>query len=120
MNLIDVMFGEYTIFVLYAYECFATNTAIIDDFTEVENISLSQQISLFPNPAQNEINLEIEGMINGDAQVVVMDIQGRERWRQRLAEGNNSIDVNLFAEGMYFFKIQVNDKFITKRVLVHK
>lgn len=120
MNLEDAMFGEYIITVMDANGCSATNIVLIDDFTDVEDISLSKQISLFPNPAQSKIYLNIEDINDNNAHVIIMDIGGREISKQVLTQGNNRIDTSSFTKGMYFFKILIDGRFITKKVLINK
>jgi hypothetical protein len=117
----ELVFGEYILVATDVNGCFVTTTAIfVDDLTDIIDISLSSEISLFPNPARDEVNLRIEDMDNNDAQVIVMDTRGREISRQGLLEGNNRINTSLFAEGIYFFRVQIGERFIVKKVVVRK
>jgi len=92
------------------------NTNIIDDFVYLEN---------YPNPFNPKTTISIEIEFQGKAVVEILDMNGR--WIQTLYEGYfNSGTMKLVwdgssrASGIYFVKVQVDDKVRTKKIILLK
>ena len=84
--------------------CVAVNNVGIDE--------ISSNISLFPNPTNDFITLDIEGY-NGSFNVEIYDLQGR------LLETTKSKTVSLkkYSKGLYVFRVSYGDKTEEVRVL---
>ena len=76
----------------------STSTVGINEIT-------SSNISLYPNPTNNGITLDIEGY-NGSVNVEVYDLQGR------LLETttNTTVSMHEYAKGIYVFKVAYGDR----------
>ncbi|MGK0387653.1 MAG: hypothetical protein ACI94Y_000379 [Maribacter sp.] len=121
MNPTGLPASSYRVFVTDANGNTAESILIeIEALVDVVDLTLLSYISLFPNPAQDEINLEIKDMDSNDTQVIIIDARGREISRQGLLEGNNRINTSLLAEGVYFFRVQIGERFVVKKVVVRK
>ena len=74
-------------------------------FTSTTNIENSNNISLYPNPTESSITINIEGC-NGLVNVEVYDLQGR------LLETttNSTISMEEYAKGIYVFKVAYGDR----------
>ena len=64
-------------------------------------------ISLYPNPANNVLNIALQGSdVN---EVVVIDIYGKTVARTTVAEGNNALNISALPAGMYFVQLRANN-----------
>ena len=79
--------------------------------TGIEELNLSQTLSVYPNPAADEIN--IAGQLNGNVEISLIDQTGRVVLTQHAASvaGNISEKVNVagFTSGLYLLKVAGNN-----------
>lgn len=69
---------------------------------KVNNNQAGAQVSLFPNPTQDWVNIEIKGALQADANVVIYDALGRMMYSKAINEnGILKIDVSNYARGLY-------------------
>jgi hypothetical protein len=61
-------------------------------------------ISLYPNPANNVLNIALQGTEVNEA--VVIDIYGKTVARTAVAEGNNTLNISALPAGMYFVQLR--------------
>ena len=64
-------------------------------------------ISLYPNPANNVLNIALQGTEVNEA--VVIDIYGKTVARTTVSEGNNTLDISALPAGMYFVQLRANN-----------
>ena len=84
------------------------NNAAVDE-TEV------QEITLFPNPASDKINIKAEGLQN----VAVYDMMGQKIASKLTTSDDFEMDVNNFKSGLYLFVVQLkNGKTATRSVII--
>lgn len=68
---------------------------------------LNNQISLFPNPSNNELNIDIRNNIRIQPQAVVYDVLGRSS--VITLNDTNLIDISKFATGIYYLELTTQD-----------
>ena len=95
--------GSYAVVVSNGNNCSDTSSCIL-----INNVAIAENaanISLYPNPTNNLIKLDIEGY-NGYVNVEVYDLQGR------LLETttNTIISMGEYAKGIYVFKVAYGDR----------
>ena len=79
------------------------------------NDTILQQISIFPNPTENIINIISPMAID---MVTIYDVRGREVYRESFThQGSYQIDMSDLDTAMYFVKIDTQDGSITRRVV---
>ena len=110
----------------YFYRAYITNEAgtaygAVETFTLsslAEEIAGALQVSLYPNPAQENATLEINGL-NEEAKVVVSDLQGRILSQEAISAGETHYTINLsnMASGVYYIRI-VTDKAVSTQKLI--
>ena len=84
------------------------NNAAVDE-TEV------QEITLFPNPASDKINIKAEGLQN----VAVYDMMGQKIASKLTTSDDFEMDVNNLKSGLYLFVVQLkNGKTATRSVII--
>ena len=64
-------------------------------------------ISLYPNPANNVLNITLQGTELNEA--VVIDIYGKTVARTTVSEGNNTLNISALPAGMYFVQLRANN-----------
>ncbi|MCH8556130.1 MAG: T9SS type A sorting domain-containing protein, partial [Schleiferiaceae bacterium] len=86
-----------------------------------ETIGLSNQSRVFPNPARQIINFEIDATVSGQMLVEVLDLHGR------VVSGNTtnvfgkttvSLDVEQLSSGTYFVRATVDGNIAIHKILI--
>ncbi|WP_417856546.1 T9SS type A sorting domain-containing protein [Xanthomarina gelatinilytica] len=88
---------------IYSSDC--SNLSIIDQ-------ELSGQITIFPNPVKNVLNIESKGTIN---LIQIFDLNGKLVFEQKTF--NSKLDLSHLNQGMYFLKISDNLNINTKLII---
>jgi len=88
------------------------------------NFKLSNfKLSLAPNPATTEVTIFSEKELEADGELTVLDAQGRLRWRQSVATGQQQWHLDLdsrWQSGVYFATLRSGGQATTKRLVVSK
>ena len=73
------------------------------------SIDLAEEstISLYPNPANDVLNIALQGTEVNEA--VVIDIYGKTVARTTVSEGNNTLDISALPAGMYFVQLRADN-----------
>jgi len=90
----------------------AGDTMSIDSgtvFAGINNITAEQHdnVNLYPNPAQNEVNLAVTGQFEA-AKVEVYDITGRVVGRYTMNNNSLTINTQAYNSGIYLYKLLDN------------
>ncbi len=90
-----------------------------DCFLDVgfKEINLENEISLFPNPFEMNINIKSEVFKNSKSVVCVKDILGRELYRNETSFLSQSIDLSFLTKGVYIFTINVEGHLLVKKII---
>lgn len=80
-----------------------------------ENLS-NNQVTLFPNPADDFVHLAFKNTVEAPVAIKVMDINGRKIADISLEK--EPIDIRHLAAGVYFLKIEFTDKLMIKKLIV--
>lgn len=82
-----------------------------------ENVNIDNW-SIYPNPAQGKIHVHIPTSLT--AQLTLVDVHGRTIYQQRIAQGSESVqvDVENLAKGVYFVQLTSDNEISTKKVTV--
>jgi hypothetical protein len=86
----------------------------------VEDVNLSQKISVMPNPVSDVLTIQFNG-IEGDVTVEMMNIQGQMVHSDRYMNVNGAsktINVSSLKKGMYIVKFITNSDIATKQIIV--
>ena len=88
----------------------ATYTATFEACTTgIDEATSNVSMSLYPNPANNNVKLSIAG-VNGNVKCTVLDMSGRVVYSQSInAEEGTTINVSNFAKGAYFVRVTNNE-----------
>ena len=105
---------------------FTKSTELISDNADLNvNHNLDNEaITLFPNPAQSELNITLSNYVGQQADLVVMNQVGAIVDRRTIAALPDSplnINVSTYTNGLYFLRVQVaGGEFVTKKFMVQK
>jgi Bacterial Ig domain/Secretion system C-terminal sorting domain/Bacterial pre-peptidase C-terminal domain len=86
------------------------------------DVVLLEQLSLFPNPATNEVNVQFVGTQSGDYNVSLFNATGKTILAQKVTfnEGNNnaSFDVSTLPRGLYVVKVSNGAESFSQKVII--
>ncbi|GEM_PF-5972669 len=85
-------------------------------FNKYQTSDLISQISVFPNPTSDFINLEL----NEDAQLTIYSNLGKLIKSQELVNGENTLDVSFLNSGVYIIVISSADDSQSSRLIIER
>ncbi len=89
--------------------------------TGVSELSDDNRISIFPNPADDELSFQVSKNNNKPAHINMYDAFGKLVWDKSITDDAVTISIKNFAAGLYFVKIRGADFTVSKKVcVVHK
>jgi plastocyanin len=98
---------------------FGTITVVADGSLTTQGFLLSENVSLYPNPAKGVFYLELENNFSNKLSISIYNTLGQEV--KNLQTGFNPdepINISELNSGMYFVKISEGDNSVTKRLIV--
>ncbi|NJM78428.1 MAG: T9SS type A sorting domain-containing protein [Flavobacterium sp.] len=82
-----------------------------------DNVKPSNNLSVYPNPADNELYFERNNEFNGNIDVVIYDMQGRMVANKVLENNESKINIESLLKGIYFVKISSEEYVGTKKII---
>jgi hypothetical protein len=93
-----------------------------NSFTGVEDNKMEMNLSTYPNPAGEKLNLSIGRDIQGSVKITLSDLLGRTVRSQEVMDlKTNSIytiDVSDLKEGIYMLKVSSEKGSTTRKIIV--
>jgi|GEM_PF-1466303 len=87
-------------------------------YTRIGNVSLEEQLLLYPNPVQDQLHIEGEFLKPGENFLVrISDYSGRIIMEDNI--NGNTLDVSHFSSGLYFLTIQSEAGSYTGKIMKH-
>lgn len=87
-------------------------------------VTAEDNLSVYPNPANNVLNIEYNFRNNTNATVVITDILGKVTVKKELGSnlGNNPVpvDITSLSNGLYMLQLSVGDTRLTSKFSVQK
>lgn len=85
----------------------------------IDEVTLSEHISIYPNPTKNILNITTPSNLQLDI-ATIFDVRGRQVITKNLNSTNslNTIDVTQLQAGVYFIKIDLENVSTTKKFIV--
>ena len=89
-----------------------TQTVVIQLVNTANQLTVADNISVFPNPSNGQYTVTIDGLTK-DLTLKIVDVQGRtlREWQHAKPTPNftQTIDISSFAAGVYFLQVQTTD-----------
>ncbi len=97
--------------------CSGTANVIVNvsPCTGIEENTNAIYFSIFPNPSNSIINVELKN--SSDLQI--MDVLGKILLESKLQNGNNSVNIFHLSNGVYYFKIKQGEAMSIKKIIKH-
>lgn len=84
-------------------------------FTDIPDISLSDQISIYPNPAENLIEVNLNAIKSKPVLLRIYNYNGVLLEKKTATKSAERINLRNYPPGIYFLKIPIDDQVITKK-----
>jgi hypothetical protein len=84
------------------------------------NTNESVFFSLYPNPSPGLFNLEISGVGESRANIVVYDMYGRVVYSKQEAQLKEQIDLSTRQTGIYFLQVTVGNEMFTEKLVIRE
>jgi hypothetical protein len=81
---------------------------VMVDISSIKRTNATYAVQLSPNPAQEELAVQISGIGKYPLQAIIVDVHGRVLRSQQLTKDNTLLRVSDLPKGMYF--LQVSDQ----------
>ena len=94
---------------------------ISHDEVEMKNEGINYLV--YPNPANDNLNIEFTFVENGSGKIEITDVTGRTILSTPIYNGiegdtvSNSININEYKAGVYFIKLELNGQLYTQKVI---
>jgi hypothetical protein len=78
--------------------------------------------AIFPNPASAELNIQWDGLLEGNADISITDLTGRVVLTAKAVGSGNAANVNVSSvkEGIYLLTINTADNHFTEKITIQK
>lgn len=86
------------------------------NYTVVNDVKIENQISVYPNPATNQITFNLKGVV-GENFIELFDTQGN-LVKSQYVDNNKMISVASLRSGLYFYRILNNKEYYQGRFIV--
>lgn len=93
------------------------NINIVKTTSTEEKVYLTPQVLVYPNPASDEVNIQ-SFESNEFTGWAILDITGKTVLSKQETGSKISINVSRLSEGMYMLRLHINDKIVTKKLVL--
>ena len=89
--------------------------------TSIEEVpDNTYKICVYPNPAIDLININIQSVDKSSFKVELIDLQGKRLFYQNINSNNKTLDLKQFDSSIYFLKVYTNDNKLLKAYKITK
>lgn len=91
----------------------------------IENLNSPAQLSIFPNPASDMLNINLEMAFTHNVTIAIYDIVGKVVYTKEMGnlppgQSKQSININHLNDGVYFVNTTIGENTITSKLIVRK
>jgi hypothetical protein len=94
---------------------------VVEGVSAISELSIINNISIWPNPANENINIEITLQESENINISIYDISGKEVLQKVSSRSDYhliNLDVSDFSKGIYFVKAVADDSIINERIVI--
>jgi hypothetical protein len=115
------MNGNYTVEVFNSFGCSTTSTITTVNDVGIEELGALSLVNVYPNPASENVTIELNISKAMDVQIRLMNITGQVIWSENEAQlsgvSSKTIDLKTIAAGMYQLQISTNEGVLNKKII---
>lgn len=89
------------------------------EWVSVEEPELSEQLSIYPNPASSVVRIELQNRPVQHTQLTISNLSGQEVISQVLTEANTDLDIQYLQAGVYILKLHTDQFLISRKLIVY-
>lgn len=87
----------------------------------LDELDLFSSVSVFPNPASDELTIDFQGTNFVDAEISLSNVVGKKIFYTKTqARGKQIFNISKFPEGIYFIRIDTNAGSVTKKIVLSR
>ena len=102
----------------YTYDELGNRTAKSTKVTKtaLDNVSLKPQISIYPNPVNSELFVELTTEVT-NAEIQILDLSGKVLYNSKFTGLRTSVPVAKFSKGEYLILLKVGNESISRKFI---
>ena len=114
--------GTYEVVVTDALGCRTTDIYTVESSVNVNEISSLNSFSVFPNPANDMVNINLEFDDSKTFQFSIISLIGEVLYQKTLtgSQFNHTLNTTDYNSGVYLIQIQSEDKLALKKLIISK
>lgn len=93
---------------------------VLDPSTIGLNENILDDVSIYPNPANGEVTLDLGAQVDGDVVWSIVDLKGRNLATGEVSELNTKIDINNLNTGIYILTVKSGEAVSNHKLQVVK
>ncbi|OFX33447.1 MAG: hypothetical protein A2X08_00045 [Bacteroidetes bacterium GWA2_32_17] len=98
--------------------CVSTDSLYCENWVDVkEQITNKEEITIYPNPCINELNVKYYNMLNEQSTLIIIDIFGRIVMQVKTKENEFTFNTGKLAKGLYLVKVETANKVVLQKVM---
>ena len=100
--------------------CLGVDTVFVDFILDVPTLNKAS-VNIYPNPAADYLNIDMEGFNGQQVQVIITDMGGKQVINNTLkvnGSQTSTLDVSSLPTGTYFIQIQTEDQNVVKHIVI--
>ena len=79
----------------------------------------SSSFAIYPNPADQNVNIEFSNSLNASGKLSIYSLNGRQVLQQQLESIDQAkINVDKLSSGVYILQLNVQDRSFTKKLII--
>ncbi len=91
-----------------------------DTATGISELEKERELSVYPNPTNNDITFHIPQLGNTNFEIGITDVFGREVYKETLTGIDTRIAISKWSEGVYFYEVRGEKETWRGKIIVEK
>jgi hypothetical protein len=87
-------------------------------FQTTQNKQNNLNVKVYPNPAENLLNIVFDNLLDESARFDIFDITGRRVQTEQLTDLHSVINISKLVNGIYFYRIYYKNKTVARNKIV--
>jgi uncharacterized delta-60 repeat protein len=113
--------GIYYVEVTNAQGCSTVSTTMSINDVSVDEMELASSLNVYPNPASDEFNIEMDLTGTGNVKITLMNITGQvffsEEIGQRSGNYKKQISLKEYSKGIYYLNVVTDNGAVNKKIV---